>query len=171
MVARLQQILRSHVLSLGDNVHNFSDIANFQYMNVARSHLLPISSNAFLLIGIHFKMAYEIVRHGASLSHEPVARYVILRVAHAPGMPVTFSLPPTSQKPLVSDYGMRHARAVMHAGITNPQWRGKSSRHSSACAARNLTYLIIGPSLPPDIPDEVISHGKLKVKAMPYAAV
>ena len=171
MAARLQWILRSHVLSLGDHAHNFSDIANFQYMNVARSHLLLISSNAFLLIGMHFKMAYEIMRHGVSLSHEPVDRYVILRVAHAPGMPVTFSLPPTSQKPLVSDYGMRHARAVMHAGITNPWWRGKCSRHSSACVARNLTYLIRGPSLPPDIPDEVISHGKLKVKAMPYAAV
>ena len=60
-----------------------------------------------------------------SLSHEPVVRYVILRVAHAQGMPVTFSLPPTTQKPLVIDYGMRHARAVMHAGITSPRWRGK----------------------------------------------
>ena len=46
---------------------------------------------------------------------------------HAPGMPGKFS--PTTEfhrKPLVSD----PARAVMHVGIANPQWRGKRSRHS-----------------------------------------
>ena len=34
------------------------------------------------------------------------------------------------RKPLVSDPGMRHARAVMHVGIAYPRWRGKRSRHS-----------------------------------------
>ena len=37
-------------------------------------------------------------------------------------------------KPFVSDpdmhHGVRHARAVMHAGIANSQCRGKRSRHS-----------------------------------------
>ena len=37
----------------------------------------------------------------------PLTRYIKLRVAHAPGMPGTFS-------PLLRD-----ARAVMHAGIAN----------------------------------------------------
>ena len=56
----------------------------------------------------------------------PLAGYVNLRVAHAPGMPGTFSPPP-----LLSDPDMHHgtcvtpsrhvrdARAVMHAGIAN----------------------------------------------------
>ena len=34
------------------------------------------------------------------------------------------------RKPLVSDPGMHHARAVMHVGTANPWWRGKRSRHS-----------------------------------------
>ena len=34
------------------------------------------------------------------------------------------------RKPLVSDPGMRHSRAVMHVGIANPWWWGKRSRHS-----------------------------------------
>ena len=80
----------------------------------------------------------------------PLNRYGWLRVAHAPGMPGTFSAPtdlkgnrqsaiPTGitaptrplsdKKPMgfLSDSG--HARAVMHAGIANPRWRGKRSRH------------------------------------------
>ena len=46
--------------------------------------------------------------------HEPLARFLKLRVAHAPGMPGTFSPPPR-----VSDPDMHDARAVMHAGIAN----------------------------------------------------
>ena len=34
------------------------------------------------------------------------------------------------RKPLVSDFSMRHARAVMHVGIANPRWRWKRSRPS-----------------------------------------
>ena len=41
--------------------------------------------------------------------------YIITSI---PGMPGMFSPPP------------RDARAVMHAGIGNPRWRGKRSRHS-----------------------------------------
>ena len=59
-------------------------------------------------------------------AHRPLARYVKLRVAHAPGMPGTFSLPLTSK---VTTW-LRHTRAVMHVGIANPRWRGKRSRHS-----------------------------------------
>ena len=41
--------------------------------------------------------------------HGPLARYVKLRVAHAPGMPGTFSPPPR-----VSDPGMYHGTCVTH---------------------------------------------------------
>ena len=33
-------------------------------------------------------------------------------------------------KPFVSDPGVHHSTCLMHAGIANPQWRGKGSRHS-----------------------------------------
>ena len=58
-------------------------------------------------------------------SKGPLAKYVKLRDAHAPGIPGTFPPPPTSKE--IASY--RHARAVMHVGITSPQWRGKRSRH------------------------------------------
>ena len=67
--------------------------------------------------------------------HGPLTRYIKLRVAHAAGMPETFSPPPTSKETASyrSEHAsrhVRHARAVMHAGIANPRWRGKRSRHS-----------------------------------------
>ena len=47
--------------------------------------------------------------------HGPLTRYVTLRVAHAPGMPGTFSLTADSKgKPLVSDPGMHHGTCVTH---------------------------------------------------------
>ena len=66
--------------------------------------------------------------------HGPLTRYVKLLVAHAPGMPGTFSPPPTSQEPvsLRSRHAPRHvrdARAVLHVGIANPTVQGKRSRH------------------------------------------
>ena len=69
------------------------------------------------------------------LSHGPLARYVKLRMAHAPGMPGTFSPPPQ-----VSDPDMRHGTCVTHvpwcmsgsltSGFLWIRWRGKRSRHS-----------------------------------------
>ena len=53
-------------------------------------------------------------------SHGPLARYIKLWVVYAPGMPGTFSPPPR-----VSDH-VRHARAVVHAGVA---WE-KRSRYS-----------------------------------------
>ena len=44
-----------------------------------------------------------------TLCHGPLARYVKLRVAHAPGMPGTFSPPPP-----VSDPDMHHVTCVTH---------------------------------------------------------
>ena len=67
--------------------------------------------------------------------HGPLSRYVKLRVAHAPGMPGTFSPPPR-----VNDPDMHHGTCVTHvprcmsgsltSGFHWGRWRGKRSRHS-----------------------------------------
>ena len=67
--------------------------------------------------------------------HGPLARYAKLRVAHAPGMPGTFSPPPR-----VSDPDMHYGTCVTHvpwcmpgsltSGFLWSWWRGKRSRHS-----------------------------------------
>ena len=63
------------------------------------------------------------IKRGSIMWHGPLTRFVKLRVAHAPGMLGTFSLPPQ-----VIDPDMHHGicvthvrdtRAVMHAGIDN----------------------------------------------------
>ena len=76
-----------------------------------------------------------------------LTRYVKLRVEQAPGMPGTFSPPPTSKE--TAGYRYRHAsrhvrdaRAVMHVGIANPRWRGKRSRHSRRM--RNTQFYVSG---------------------------
>ena len=80
----------------------------------------------------------------------PLARYVKLWVAHAPGMPETFSPPPTSKETASyrSRQTSRHVRnacAVMHVGIANPWRRGNVPGIPGACATRNFTYLTRGP--------------------------
>ena len=77
----------------------------------------------------------------------PFIRYVKLRVAHAPGMPGTFSPSPTSKETASLRFRhasrhVRHACAVMHAGIANPQWRGKRSRRSRHM--RNPQFYVSG---------------------------
>ena len=79
--------------------------------------------------------------------HGPLARYVRLRVAHATGMPGSFSLPRTSKENASkrSWYASRHVlhvRAVMHAGIADPWRRGKRSRHSRRM--RNAQFFVYG---------------------------
>ena len=82
-----------------------------------------------------------------ALSHGPHDRCVKLRVAHAPGMPGTFS-PPSTSKETASERSrrasrhVRHARAVMHVGIANARWREKRSRHSQRM--RNLQFCVSG---------------------------
>ena len=77
----------------------------------------------------------------------PLARYVKLRVAHAPGMPGTFFPPPR-----VSDPDMPHGTCVTHvpwfmpgsltSGFLWHPWRGKRSRHSRRM--RNPWYIVSG---------------------------
>ena len=81
--------------------------------------------------------------------HGPLTKYAKSRVAHAPGMPGTFSPPPIQRKPLVSDPGMHHGTCVTHV-----QWCMSGSLHRDdgenvpsipgACATRNFTYLARG---------------------------
>ena len=76
-----------------------------------------------------------------------LARYVILRVAHAPGMPGTFS-----PLPLVCDPDMHHGTCVTHVPWCMPEslttsflwsrWRGKRSRHFRRM--RNPQFYVFG---------------------------
>ena len=80
----------------------------------------------------------------------PLARYVKLRVAHAPGMPGTFSPPPW-----INDPGMHHGTCVTHvpwcmpgslvSGFLWSRLRGKRSRHSRRMRNPHFTYLVRGP--------------------------
>ena len=80
-------------------------------------------------------------------SNGPLARYVKLRVAHAPGMPGTFSSPPQNRYP-----GMHHGTCVTHVPWCMPGsltcvfpwswWRGKRSRQSRRM--RNTQFYVSG---------------------------
>ena len=87
---------------------------------------------------------------------KPWASYVILQVAHAPGMPGTFSPPPR-----VSDPHMHHGTCVAHvswcirgsltSGFLSSRWWGKRSRHS--WHMRNLQFYVSGQR-PMQCPDQ-----------------
>ena len=52
------------------------------------------------------------IRATCTLCHGPLTGYANLRVAHAPGMPRTFSPPPTSEE--IASYWSRHASRHVH---------------------------------------------------------
>ena len=78
--------------------------------------------------------------------------YVTLRIAHAPGMPGTFTPPPR-----VSDPAMHHVTYVTHVPWCTPgsltsaflwsRWRGKLSGIPGTCTTRNFTYLVRDPCI------------------------
>ena len=77
----------------------------------------------------------------------PLARYVKLRVAHAPGMPETFSPPPR-----VSDPDMLAGTCVpwcvpgsITSGLIWSRWRRNVPGIPGTCATRNFRYMIRGP--------------------------
>ena len=88
--------------------------------------------------------------HLRDANNGPLARYVKLRVAHAPGMLGTFSPPP-----LVSDSDMYHGTCATHVpwcmprsltrGFLWSRWWGKPSRRLGACVTGDFTFLVRGP--------------------------
>ena len=84
--------------------------------------------------------------------HGPLIKYVEFRVAHAPGIPGTFSSPPR-----VNDPRMHHGTCVRHvpwrmpgsltSGCIWSRWRGKRSRHSRRTHNPQFTYLARGPCI------------------------
>ena len=99
-----------------------------------------------------------------SLRNGLLTRYAKYLVAHAPAMPGTFSLPSTS-KETADDWSrhtsrhVRHTRAVIYVGITNPQLRGRHSRHSRRM--HNPKLYVSGKS---SITNDVIQG----LKSLPY---
>ena len=91
----------------------------------------------------HFPTRRSLLHYG------PLVRYVKLRVAHAPGMPGTFSLPPR-----VSDPDMNHGTWVTHApwcmprlltsGIFEVGGGENVPGVPGACKTQNCTYLVRG---------------------------
>ena len=96
----------------------------------------------------HCSPFINIRMYGKSIWYEPLIRYItFLWVAHAPGIPGTFSPPSTPQGIVrkISRHAschVRHARTVMHIGIAKPRWRGKRSRHSRRM--RNPRFYVSG---------------------------
>ena len=94
------------------------------------------------------KLQFWNYAHGTcSMYHGPLARYVKLRVAHAPGMVGTFSPPP-----MVSNTDKHHGTCVTHvpwcmlgsliSGLLWSRWRRKRSRHSRRM--RNPQFYVAG---------------------------
>ena len=89
------------------------------------------------------------------LGHGPLARYVKLRVAHAPGMPGTFFPPPR-----VSDPDMHLGTCVTHvpwcmpgslaSGFLWSRRRGKRSRHSRHSRRMRNSQLCLSGKRPMD---------------------
>ena len=106
--------------------------------------LLQISTTPAWLISLSYLLIYRVLY---CIWHGPLARYVKLWVAHEPGMPGTFSLPPR-----VSDPDMHHGKCATHvlwcmpgsltSGFLWSRWRGKNSRHSRRM--RNPQFYVSG---------------------------
>ena len=73
------------------------------------NNLRPMSTLNVHVFSYHFNIS--IAYHNC---HEPLTRYVNLRIVHAPGMPVTFSPPLISKETLVIDPGMHRGTCGTH---------------------------------------------------------
>ena len=82
----------------------------------------------------------SIIQHFGAY-HGPLTRYVKLRVAHAPGMPRTFSTPQHQRKPLVNDPGMHHGTCVMRVPwcMSGSLTRGGEENIPGACVTHSFT--------------------------------
>ena len=92
------------------------------------------------------------VRQDLTVYYGPVARYVKLRIAHAPGMSGTFSPPPRGSVP-----DMHHGTCATHVPWCMPwsqtggflwnKWRGRCSRHSRRMCNPQFYFLVRCPWL------------------------
>ena len=101
------------------------------------------SSNHIWVTDSNFEVTRELAKSRRSFLmktrcqhiNEPLTRYVELRVAHAPGIPGTFSMPPR-----ISDSDMHHGTCMTHlpwcmsvsltCSFLWNRWRRKCPRHS-----------------------------------------
>ena len=86
-------------------------------------------------------------RNSDDLCYGPLARYVKLRVAHAPGMPGTFTPPPRASNPdMHQGTCVTHVPWCMPGSLTSSfywsRWLGKRSRHSRRM--RNPQFYVSG---------------------------
>ena len=105
-----------------------------------------LQCNTAIITCIHLAQ-FSFIWH---IAHGPLARYVKLWAAHAPGMPETFSL-----SPWVSDPDMHHGTCMTYVpwcmpgsltrGFLWSWWRGKCSWHSRYM--RNLQFHVSGKRL------------------------
>ena len=120
-------------------------------LNMSKRGYFPITSSE--LQSAITNSVNSTPRCDALQTHGPLARYVKLRVVHAPVMTGTFSPPPR-----VNNSDMHHGTWVTHVpwcmsgsltcGFLWSRWRGTRSRHSGACSTHNFTYLVRGPRSP-----------------------
>ena len=78
----------------------------------------------------------------------PLARHVMLRIAHAPGISGTFSPPSTPKEMLVSDPGMHYGACITHvpwcmSGLLTRSGGENVPSIPGACTTRTFTYLTI----------------------------
>ena len=94
-----------------------------------------------------YLMLYAV--HLVTTYHGPLTRYAKLLIAHARGMPRTFSPPPkketASWRSRHASRHVRHARAVMHLGSLTHGDGENVPGTLGACAIRNFKYLVRGP--------------------------
>ena len=112
-------------------IHHWLQPKDAYWMKIWQNYL---NASYISLARIHWFISFRVYQFCYRLIHRPLTRYVILWVAHAPGMPGTFSPSPTSKETASkrarhASHHARHARAVMHVGLANPA-AGKRSRHS-----------------------------------------
>ena len=93
---------------------------------------MPLSKATWIKLA---KLATSTHQRAHQVINGPLNRYAKLPVAHALGMPWTFSPSPISKQSASSrsrhaSRRVCHARAVIHVGIANARWRKKRSRHS-----------------------------------------
>ena len=88
----------------------------------------------------------------------PHTRYVKMCVAHAPGIPGTFSSPPTSTETdsLASRHESRHVHIVPWC-MSGSLARDGGQKFPGACATRSLAYLVKGLYCEPQI-TEILAY-------------